>query len=140
MNNIRFNEAFMILCICISTAVFIVIYGTFRCKGMFKDPLKYSFAQEPWDKFLDGWGICHLLFYMALGLYFPNHFIFISLLGIIWEFIETIFKSHPMYIMECNIDISTENEGIPIWWYGRWQDIIMNTIGLIIGINISKIL
>lgn len=113
-------------------ALMIVAYGTFRCKTSdFKDPLTRSMFGHPWNKFLDGWGITHLLFYMALARYYPSQWLFIWLMGAAWEVIEVIFKDHPFYISKCNYNLQTaDGEG---WWYGRWQDIVMNSIGIYIG-------
>lgn len=133
MNEI--DDHVKILGICMFAVMIIIIYGTIRCKGAFVDPLTYAPVPPPWDKFLDGWGLSHLLFYAILGYLFPNRLLFITILGISWEFVESMFKDHPFYLSKCNYLESDDTDG---WWYGRWQDIVMNTSGIIIGAWIAS--
>jgi hypothetical protein len=116
----------------------IVVYGSFRCSVKdFKDPFAKSFVKEPFDRFLDGWGILHFIFYAVLAYMYPkmNTLIFIWLGGVLWELIESIFKDHPFYISKCNYVIDTDKGS---WWYGRWQDIVMNTLGMVCGYYIRR--
>jgi len=126
------NDYAKITAICLTCVLVIVVYGTFRCKNSsFVDPLTFSFAPPPLDKYLDGWGISHLLFFALLGYLFPKQLLFSFFLGVIWELVEYSMKDHPFYLTKCNYNMKThEGEG---WWYGRWQDIVMNTAGLWIG-------
>jgi len=118
--------------------VFIIVaYGTFRCKTTsFTDPLTFTIAPPPLDKYLDGWGISHLLFFALLGYLYPQYIWFSFVLGVLWELLEYSFKSHPFYLSGCKYNMTThKGEG---WWYGRWQDIVMNSIGLLCGYAIAK--
>ncbi len=126
--------------LCAIVIVFlIVIYGTIRCKTTdFVDPLTKSIFPEPLSNYLDGWGISHFLFFTFLGYKFNTlrYIIFAFILGVLWEIIELMFKNKPFYISKCNYKISTDKgEG---WWYGRYEDIIMNTLGLAFGYYMSK--
>jgi hypothetical protein len=101
------------------------------------DPLTYSPVSPPWNKFLDGWGVSHFFFYGLLGYLFPRRWVFIIVCGIIWELVEHVFGAHPLirsYMAECNY---LNTDGSVRWWYGRWEDIVMNTLGMILGIYIS---
>lgn len=119
--------------VCITS---IVLYGTYRCMNTsFSDPLTIAFAPPPFDKYLDGWGLSHLLFFMLLGYLFPSHLLFSFFSGVAWELFEYSMKDHPFYLSSCKYDMTThKGEG---WWYGRWQDIVMNSIGLWIGSVLS---
>jgi len=110
----------------------IMAYGTFRCKNTtFVDPLTIAFVPPPYDKYLDGWGLSHFGFFMLLGYLFPKKIWFSFLAGCIWELCEYTMKDHPFYLSSCKYDMKThKGEG---WWYGRWQDIVMNTAGLAVG-------
>jgi len=126
-----------ILAICFACAMSIVIYGTIRCKVPgFKDPLAGSLVPPPWDRFLDGWGISHFFFYMMLGYLYPRYWVFITLLGILWEVIEVSFKDHPFYLSKCSYALDSDKA--TGWWYGRWQDIVMNSLGMGLGIVAAK--
>jgi glycopeptide antibiotics resistance protein len=74
-----------------------------------------------------------LLFYRSYDFtyLFPNNYIFIWILGVCWEIVEFIFKDHPFYFSDCKYKLTTDkNEG---WWYGRYEDIIVNTLGILLG-------
>ncbi len=128
-----------IMIMCIMCMLFIVAYGTYRCKtSSFKDPLTKSFGPSSLNKYLDGWGISHFLFYGTLAYLFPRkmQLVFIACLGIAWEIIESIFKEHPFYFSDCKYVIPTDKDiG---WWYGRWEDIVMNSLGMLTGVFLRR--
>jgi len=115
-----------ILGICLGVVATIVVYGTIRCRGTFKDPLTWSPVGPPWNQFLDGWGLTHLFFYMLLGYLYPAHLLFTMVLGIAWELVEMAFKDHPFYLTECQYQRAVPGEGYEHWWVGRWQHLVMN--------------
>lgn len=121
----------------VACVLIIVLYGNYRCNNTkFVDPLTYSLVPSPLDKYLDGWGIAHLLFNAVQAYFFPQYVAFIFLLGIGWESMEYSMKDRPFYMSKCQFELKTDQgEG---WWYGRWQDIVMNSIGLFIGYKLNK--
>jgi len=123
----------IIVVACMACVAVIVTYGTLRCRGTFVDPLTWSPVGAPWNKFLDGWGVSHLLFYAVLGYSFPHRLLFITLLGVLWELLEMRFKEHPFYLSKCKYEAQAPGEGYEHWWTGRWQDIVNNTVGLVLG-------
>ena len=128
--------------IAFACVIAIILYGTFRCKvktGSFTDPLTKSITPSPFDKYLDGWGISHFLFFALLGyLYpYPTTILYSWILGVLWELLEFYAKDHPFYISKCNYTITTDaGTG---WWYGRWEDIMMNSLGLLIGFIVATL-
>jgi hypothetical protein len=131
------NPYFAILLICFITIFVIVAYGTFRCqRTSFVDPLTKCPVGPPWDKFLDGWAITHYLFFLLLGYLYPEHILFSWTLGVGWELVEFMAKDRPFYLSKCNYEVTTENGGG--WWYGRWQDVVTNTLGLMSGLVLRK--
>lgn len=125
---------------CSVVCIFVIIsYGTYRCKTTdFVDPLTKSFFGPPLSNYLDGWGITHFLFFAFLGYTFnkPQYLIFAFILGVLWEIIEFSLKDKPFYVSNCKYKAVTNNgEG---WWYVRYEDITMNTIGLLFGYYISS--
>jgi len=116
----------------------IIIYGTYRCKTPdFSDPLTNSVFDGELKNFFDGWGIAHLIFYLVLTYLFPRKAPLIFIFGVAWEIIESIFHDHPFYISKCDYRLTTDQQSG--WWYGRWQDIVMNSIGMIIGYSLRRI-
>jgi hypothetical protein len=117
----------MVLCI--------IIYGTYRCNTKhYIDPLTKTIGPVSLNRFLDGWGISHFIFYGVLAYMFPDKksLIFIAALGVAWEIIEVIFKEHPFYLSDCKYPPQTDSGAG--WWYGRWEDIIMNSLGMLTGV------
>lgn len=110
----------------------IAMYGTYRCNHPdFKDPLSKSLITGL-ENYTDGWGILHLLFYSFLTYLYPKHWLLICITGVLWEGVEMIFKHKPFYLDKCNLNLSKN------WWYGRYEDIIMNTIGVVIGYSLKN--
>ena len=137
--NQRFNSptkfdypSIYIFVICILCVLSIIAYGTYRCKTPdFQDPLTGSFFEGEAKNFMDGWGMIHFVFYGVLAYLFPRKLPLIFLFGVAWEVIESIFHDHPFYISKCNYNLSTDQQAG--WWYGRWQDIVMNSCGMALG-------
>jgi hypothetical protein len=126
------NEYVQIVSICAVAVLTIVVYGTYRCKTTsFRDPFTVALAPDPLDKYLDGWGILHFFFFLFFGYFYPSKLVFAWVLGLIWELVEYAFKDRPFYISDCQYEIDTDH-GVG-WWYGRWQDIVMNSLGLLSG-------
>lgn len=131
-------EEYKIFGICIITALIIMGYGTFRCNSTeYKDPLTKSLLGPPFDTVTDGWSISHFLFYMFLTLLFPSKYIFIFMIGVAWEILETFSEENPFYLKECKYDMSTDAGP---WWQSKFSDNIMNGLGILTGYYIrSKI-
>nr|WRJ70042.1 hypothetical protein TetV2_00597 [Oceanusvirus sp.] len=120
------------------TAFVIIQYGTFRCKSGFRDPLMYSLFGPPLDKYTDGWAASHFIFYGVLAYVFPEprDLALVWIVGVVWELIEMHFRDHPFYLSDCSKGATVEGkEG---WWYGRWEDIVVNTMGMIVGYGIRR--
>lgn len=114
----------------------IVAYGTFRCnRSDYVDPLTKSLLPPPFDGFSDGWAFLHFACYLIITYIFPKYWITIWICGVLWEIIEFIFKDHPFYFSGCKYKLTTDKaEG---WWYGRYEDIIVNTLGMYLGYYLS---
>lgn len=115
----------------------IVLYGLFRCyKPDFSDPLAKSFSNDDTLKeYLDGWAFLHLFFYLIITYLYPEKWAITFIMGVIWELVELSSKDKPFYIPSCFYMSKDDSKGP--WWYGRYQDIIMNTIGQIIGYSLA---
>jgi hypothetical protein len=114
--------------------LFIVGYGTFRCRQKdFVDPITKSLLGPPFDAYTDGWAFLHFACYGILAYFYPKTYqlLFIASVGVAWEIIEIIFKDHPFYFSDCKYQLTTDNA--TGWWYGRYEDIIMNTLGMVVG-------
>lgn len=127
------NDKIKIILIDCMTAFSIMLYGTYRCRSTsFKDPFTGCVSKnEKLCKFVDGWGIIHFFYFMILGFFFPEDLPTIFWMGVLWEMVESYSHDHPFYLAECKYVISTDKDSG--WWYGRWQDIVMNTLGMCCG-------
>jgi hypothetical protein len=115
----------------------IIGYGTFRCtRENYVDPLTKSLLPAPFDGFTDGWAFLHFSCFCLITYLFPQHYIIIWVLGVAWEIVEFMFKDHPFYFSDCKYTLTTDKEGG--WWYGRYEDIIVNTLGMYLGYYLSK--
>lgn len=139
------TSQFYIFVSCIVCVLFIVFYGSYRCQHPdFTDPLTKSFFPYPLNNFFDGWGMLHLFFFTILAYFFPQHVFLIFILGLVWELIECVLKERPFYISKCAsynmINTDAEKNNKSPWWYGRWEDIVMNTCGILLGLWLNNTL
>jgi hypothetical protein len=133
-----------ILLIGLLDAVLISLYGFYRCKNKhsFTDPLQANLGPEFLSNWTDGWSLSHFLFYFALGWAFPqrHNLWFIFAMGCAWEAIEASVPDKPFYMYwsnECSardvLTTDTRGESEKRWWYGKWEDIVVNTVGMLAG-------
>jgi hypothetical protein len=111
--NIDKNYILLIICPIIIIAIY---YRFLKLFPMIKDPLEKSFLNI---KYLKGWIITHVLFFMLVGYLYPKTLVISMTLGIIWEIIEGIDFDSP-------------------WWYGQLIDLNANFLGFIIGYLLQK--
>lgn len=104
---------------CLIVVLIIHIYGYIKDSSY--DPFKVPLLNKPFD-FVDGWSLTHTMFYFVLAFMYPKEYILIFMIGVIWE------------CMECTYSYM-RSDG---WWIGRWQDILMNAIGIAFGLMLRN--
>lgn len=128
------NAYFSICLIYIIAVLMILSYGLVKCHfPEFVDPLTIKLANTPYDILRDGWAISHFVLFMIVGYMYPqiHYMIFASFLGVLWEAIEYGVRDTSIFPSSCVQNMITNNS--TRWWYGRWQDIVMNSYGLLVG-------
>lgn len=132
------NDRVKIVFINVFVSFLIAAYGTFRCNSSsFRDPITGCvFKDKQLCKFVDGWGMSHFFYFMILGYCFPQELTTIFMMGVLWEAIESYSSEHPFYLTGCKYTINTDDE--KGWWYGRWQDIVMNSLGMVCGYYLAQ--
>ena len=123
-------KIFLIGLACIVT---IFIYGILRCRFN-RDYLQYKLKILDFDL----WSVTHILFYFALTYIYPNEYVYIFILGILWEISEYILgglnPKNIKYLMgECGYMKKDES-----WWYGKFSDILANSIGIMLALLLKK--
>ena len=132
----KINKWYWIFCFLIIATIF--IYGKFRCMyPKYKDILVPQYI-----KGIDGWSLTHFCTFSVLGTLYPDTFLLSFILGISWEMFEIllgIIKPNFLKgITDCHREYSgnsylSNDQKNGYWWYGKWQDIIFNTIGFLFG-------
>lgn len=114
----------------------VFFYGRAVCASPNDDPLTLSYFSSPWDSFLDGWGLMHFLFFALLTTLFPRLWWLIFLLGVGWEILEYYMNTSTFTTCSKRKENREKNGMITHtaeeykWWYARWQDVVMNTVGI----------
>ena len=109
----------------------IFAYGRYRCEHNVDDPLLTTLAVSD----LDGWSVSHVVCYSVLTAMNPHEYREIFLLGLLWETFEWYSEhARPSFLDGWGF-CSTDNR---VWWYGKVTDILCNTIGILIGLQIAK--
>jgi len=134
------KQALSLLCYFVVCAVLIFMYGNYRCENPdFKDPLQTKLGIGD----LDGWSLSHLLFFMFIGYHFKGKYLIAAFfIGVLWELFEHYCGSTgtaPAWLGgDCSKIRTDPLEGN--WWYGKWSDIVMNLIGLVLGSHLLKMI
>lgn len=108
------------------------------------DPLnKHLFSIGPIQVGL--WPISHLILYMILGYIYPDYWLQISIMGIIWEFVEFTngaLTDNPITATEKDKEKKSGQKRMydKKWMAGNAYDILFNTVGLIIGVNMARLM
>lgn len=132
------SETLQIFSILAGSTSFIFMYGRWRSKNPnYRDPLMIKFLGTN----LDGWSGLHLFHYMLLGYLYPEQAQLSLGAGIAWEAFEHFLGEHrPSWLGgfgDCQDNINVKkNEK---WWYGRWSDLVVNTIGFYTGQFLSHV-
>lgn len=134
------------LVILISTGIIIVIYFIILCKMygenvVYKDVLNKKVLTLPFINFdCSWWPVSHFLLYGILGYYYPEQYLLILSIGVLWEIIEYIAEIVVMKKKKRK-PLREEDGSIQYcecWWQGGISDIIFNTIGFMFGYMLRK--
>ncbi len=91
------------------------------------------------SKVIDLFHINHFLLYFIIGLYYPNKYLMILIISLVWEVFEYILtKNKTLYNITKNFWIFPEkywNENI----YNKIIDLICNFIGYYVGSNSNNL-
>lgn len=87
---------------------------------------------------VDYWSISHFILFLLFGFIYPNHPLNFVMIGISWELIEDYLASDKnKRLADCTIQQNKNTfwcMGIQDdYWYGKWDDIIFNTFGYLVG-------
>lgn len=108
-------------------------YGILLCmSNLEKDPLEIK--PIIWD--IDGWSMTHFVLFLFLGYLFPGNFLFVLILGSLWELLEYWVGKNNKKIMNgviCNLQKLNQEE----WWYAKISDLFINLLGYVIGAYIA---
>jgi|UniRef100_A0A6C0JPP1 hypothetical protein len=123
-----------ILAIFILVAIIIILIGYLNCNKTANDynifSKNYNFTKyKLLDNYLNGWELAHFILYGILTYIYPKEWFFIFMIGILWEFIEEFFSQLDLkYCFHKNYE----------YWYSRYEDIIMNSLGIGTALIIKK--
>jgi hypothetical protein len=115
---------FAVLCILLIIGYQILIQSINHVT--YVDPLLHDIN----GTFVNGWLISHYVVFFLAGYFYPTTFKLAMIIGIIWEICE--------YIIGYCSKIMSDSLGS--WWYGQYQDVIVNLLGFISGRYVNRLL
>jgi hypothetical protein len=119
----------------------IIIYNKYGKSLIYYDKLNKRHKIPFINISISGWTISHLIFYLILGLIFPECIFIIIIIGVLWEFIENLLGYYNNNInLQHKITRKSNKIYYNNWWSGSFKDIIVNIMGVYIGFYISKLL
>jgi len=133
------TDIIYLMMLLMSGCVLIFIYGSYRCKNPdFKDPLEKQIGIGK----LDGWSVTHFTLFLIAGYIFPDHYILALTMGCGWELFENYYgENRPGWLGgygDCPEALASDKNDDGNWWYGKWTDILMNTMGFTVGIYLKR--
>jgi hypothetical protein len=81
---------------------------------------------------LSWWPISHFVLYLILGYLFPQCWILILSIGVLWEGFEKFYGDY--------VDSQKAEDGgeYSTWWAWNWKDVVMNIMGFLTGTALRK--
>lgn len=137
--------------ILIMVAGIILLYGSFRCRHPeYKDILLRGIDVCPW---CDGWSFSHFALFFLMTYLSPGSYVIFFSLGLVWEIFEylvyTTSNSHNdtgiLKYVDRLVDLSRCKSSDQLqsknhhWIYYRWSDLVLNTLGIILGRYVSSL-
>lgn len=111
--------------------ILIFIYAIILHYFKLNDPLLYRANINYLSNYINGWCLTHFLAFAYVGYQYPKCFEEAMILGIIWEVFEFTLGEvipiiSPTLAKRIYPDFTT-------FYYGRYEDIIMNFLGFMVG-------
>lgn len=128
----KYGYGFMaVLLVC--TVISIFLYERYMCILNIRDAMTKPFLPEPFENVSDGWAISHILLYAVLAYLFPSRLFVLFLIGVVWELLEEAYGWMIRNTGYKPAACQNVSDKMTTWWYGRWHDLVSNTIGLFAG-------
>tara|TARA_B100000900_G_C20155931_1_gene543870 strand:- start:68 stop:517 length:450 start_codon:yes stop_codon:yes gene_type:complete len=120
----------------------IFAYGKYRCDNIkwHTDVLEFSLFKNSARYGLDGWSVTHYSLFFLLGYLYPKVFVTSVLLGAVWELCETYIGIYKPALIKGLGFCELSGNKYKVWWYGKWSDIVLNTLGFISGMTLHNYL
>ena len=134
LNNKKLKILYFLFIVCIILHLFSFIRCTFLKFGINIDFLSYNKQN---NLILNGWATSHFILYLIVGYLYPNEYLYVFSLGIIWEIYEYLFAKDKIFISNIYKFLCGEKDGIMQMVYNKYDPLI-NLVGYIIGNFLSK--
>lgn len=132
MDSKKVNYTTMIVILTVAV-VLIFLYERHLCFLNLRDTMTRPLLPEPFTNVSDGWAISHILLFAILAYLYPTCLVPLFIIGVVWEAMEEaygwIVRNTRIQHVSCHLQMSDMSS----WWFGRWHDIISNSIGLGLG-------
>lgn len=127
----------IIITLILISVIFIMIGHKWR--DQIQTKLKYPIATIP-EHVLDGWSVTHFALFAIFGIIKPGYPLTFLFIGAGWELLEDVLAADKnTQIVDCkgskdNIIKFLMCNGLQDdYWYGKWDDIVVNLLGYLVG-------
>lgn len=127
---IRLAIAITIICI------LFIVFGHANRESV-QAKLQRPIAKLPASE-VDYWSISHFMLFAIYGYLIPGYPLTFLSIGVLWEMTEDMLSSSKnTKLTDCkqcsNLNSILCNGYEDGYWYGKWDDIIFNTLGYLVG-------
>lgn len=86
------------------------------------------------SQIFNGWALSHLILYTILGYYYPDEYLFIFIVGLLWEIYEFSYS----YLDICKYIYRKLLKTDKMYIVGNIYDPLINITGYLLGCYLSK--
>ncbi len=127
-------------------ATLIIVYSTYRCKYKgFVDPFQgfpFGGQHTVLSSILDGWSFLHFCVFMFFGYMYPDKFLLVTIMGILWELFEWATSNTEIpqlkWIRGLSLCGSDADKKDGHFYYAKLSDIFMNVAGFKVGLLLAN--
>lgn len=133
------ENSFNILVILTYVAILLHIFAFVRCTlNKYNINIDIMSMNKKNSKIFNGWALSHLLLYVYIGYHYPDNYLFVIIIGILWEIYEYNFSTNDIFINNIYIGLCGIEDGYHQMIHNIYDPFI-NLLGYYIGIQLRNL-
>jgi hypothetical protein len=107
---------------------------------VYADPMNEKVVDVPFlENCCSWWPISHLILFFFLGYFFPECWLYLIAFGVLWEIFEAVMFHLTKRPTQVTVGPGRNVEYTGNWWAGSFKDVLMNTLGVLGGLLLRRL-